>query len=491
MRKCPNCKNPLPVGARRCVHCRALVGDSMNDHDLSTHMGLGGYTSEEERASSTSLGLPGAPTLSRSVDGTRRQKISAFDESPHHTMLGLGPVISNVRDPHDSNNDTMGAFAGQRTISGMHGIYGFTQNHLSALARTPERPLKAVSMRPTREVQTVSDADLMAMRQNTPSVSVAVPPSEAMRSEPKLDAFETATSANVSSTSEAVFDSMLQFNASSPDSDDDPFAGLPGVEPKPSSLVDEEFVDLTSKLFGDDFAAGTANVDDDEDGWDFDFAPEPMEKSHEEPKPVVQQTEAKAVEPSDVVASDEKPESAISASEGESKVEPPVETQEKPTVETQEKPTVKADKASEHDASKTADATTRAAEVAAASGNEDATLSNPMSDFVLKCAAWSTLSVYILWFTVAMMKDGTLENGEGAGLLLSAVVGLGFIANVVYLFGFDKMKRSTLSLMLGVATVLLVIATVYAYGTVSFNIPLIVIPMILQGFGVVMMARRS
>ena len=284
---------------------------------------------------------------------------------------------------------------------------------------------------------------------------------------------------------------MLQFNASSPDSDDDPFAGLPGVEPKPSSLVDEEFVDLTSKLFGDDFAAGTANVDDDEDGWDFDFAPEPMEKSHEEPKPVVQQTEAKAVEPSDVVASDEKPESAISASEGESKVEPPVETQEKPTVETQEKPTVKADKASEHDASKTADATTRAAEVAAASGNEDATLSNPMSDFVLKCAAWSTLSVYILWFTVAMMKDGTLENGEGAGLLLSAVVGLGFIANVVYLFGFDKMKRSTLSLMLGVATVLLVIATVYAYGTVSFNIPLIVIPMILQGFGVVMMARRS
>lgn len=480
MRKCPNCKNPLSVGARRCVHCRALVGDSMNDHDLSTHMGLGGYTSEEDRASSTSLGLPGSSALSRSVDGTRRQKISAFDESPHHTMLGLGPVISNVRNPHDSNNDTMGAFAGQRTISGMPGISGFTQNQLSALARTPERPLKAVSMRPTREVQTVGDADLMSMRQNTPSVPIAVPPSEAMRSEPKLDAFESSTAANVPSTSEVVFDSMLQFNAASADSDDDPFAGLPGVEPKPSSLVDEEFVDLTSKLFGDDFAAGTANVDDDEDGWDFDFAPEPMEESPEEPKPVVQQTEAKTVEPSDVVVSGEKSEGAISASGRESKVEQPIKTQEKPTV--------KADSASVHDASKAANVATH---VAAASGNEDATLSNPMSDFVLKCAAWSTLSVYILWFTVAMMKDGTLKNGEGAGLLLSAVVGLAFIANVVYLFCFDKIRRSTLSGMLGVATVLLVVATVYAYGIVRFNIPLIVIPMILQGVGVVMMARRS
>ena len=288
MRKCPNCKNPLPVGARRCVHCRALVGDTMNEHDnSSTHMGFGGsYTSEEERASSTSLGLPGSLTLSRNVDGgSRRQMNHGFDESPHHTMLGLGPVMSNSRNSYDSNNDTMGAFSGQRTISGMPGISGFSVNSMNrSSARTPERPLKAVSMRPTREVQTVSDADLMSMRQNTPAVSVAVPPSDALRSSPKLDAFTPSSTAKTPTSSDAVFDSMLQFSAASDANDDDPFAGLPGVAPKPSSLVDEEFVDLTSKLFGDDFAAGTSNVDDDEDGWDFDFAPSSPEPNVDVPK---------------------------------------------------------------------------------------------------------------------------------------------------------------------------------------------------------------
>ena len=235
MRKCPNCKNPLPVGARRCVHCRALVGDTMNEHDnSSTHMGFGGsYTSEEERASSTSLGLPGSLTLSRNVDGgSRRQMNHGFDESPHHTMLGLGPVMSNSRNSYDSNNDTMGAFSGQRTISGMPGISGFSVNSMNrSSARTPERPLKAVSMRPTREVQTVSDADLMSMRQNTPAVSVAVPPSDALRSSPKLDAFTPSSTAKTPTSSDAVFDSMLQFSAASDANDDDPFAGLPGVAP--------------------------------------------------------------------------------------------------------------------------------------------------------------------------------------------------------------------------------------------------------------------
>ncbi|MBQ8038186.1 MAG: hypothetical protein IJ268_14450, partial [Proteobacteria bacterium] len=53
---------------------------------------------------------------------------------------------------------------------------------------------------------------------------------------------------------------------------DDPLAGLAGVASvKPSSLVDEEFVDLTSKLFGDTFAQIKEDAEeDDDDGWDFD-----------------------------------------------------------------------------------------------------------------------------------------------------------------------------------------------------------------------------
>lgn len=495
MRKCPNCKNPLPVGARRCVHCRALVGDTMNEHDnSSTHMGFGGsYTSEEERASSTSLGLPGSLTLSRNVDGgSRRQMNHGFDESPHHTMLGLGPVMSNSRNSYDSNNDTMGAFSGQRTISGMPGISGFSVNSMNrSSARTPERSLKAVSMRPTREVQTVSDADLMSMRQNTPAVSVAVPPSDALRSSPKLDAFTPSSTAKTPTSSDAVFDSMLQFSAASDANDDDPFAGLPGVAPKPSSLVDEEFVDLTSKLFGDDFAAGTSNVDDDEDGWDFDFAPSSPEPNVDVPKLNIPDPEPAKVEAPKVAD----PETDEAERPPVISVADPVAAIKK-TAETPEEPEKvdKAEKTSHEVVVAELGASKRTDKVAtpAATPEEIEEASSAMGDFVLKCAAWSTLCVYLLWGIVSFKDKDKLFAGDSAfaGILLATIVAFCFISNIGYLALFDKSKGKVRSAVLLVATVLLGIGAVYANGLVAFNMPLIVIPIVLQLIGVVMNARR-
>ncbi len=478
MRKCPNCKNPLPVGARRCVHCRALVGDTAHENEnASTHMGFGGGRDfDEERASSTSLGLPGSPMLSRSVDGdSRRQMSRAFDEAPHQTMLGLGPVMSNSRRQYDSNNDTMGAFSGQRTISGMPGISGFMQSQMAASARTPERPLRAVSMRPTREVATVSDEDLFSQQRPAHNVSGGnAPEIDAFEPRSSSQTFASAPSAGASvSRSDAVMDSMLGFGAGNSSDDDDPFAGLPGVAPKPSSLVDEEFVDLTSQLFGDDFAAGTSGVDDEEDGWDFDFAPakEPASESISAPAAAAAPTAETAAQPerSESVrcsAADAKPAAVQS------------ETPDAPGIKSEAAAQGLAAAAVETAASQTADA-----------GDEEAEAMSTMGDFVLKAAAYASCMILLLW-AITACKDEIWKNGFHAYLMFGTVA-FSLLCNGVFLALFKKVKGMALAALLIVASLALILGVVLTHGNLHHIVSLALIPIAIQVISAIWCAAKK
>lgn len=149
--------------------------------------------------------------------------------APHHTMLGLGPIATTPSKP--ANNTQADDRMVNHTMAGMPCISAtMSKSQASELGRsltqapTPAKPLNVV-----------------------PEPSIP---------EPVIPAPSKAASSN----------------------DDDPLAGLAGVSaaPVPSSLVDEEFVDLTAKLFGDDFASICNEVSDEEDdGWDFDTVEPP------------------------------------------------------------------------------------------------------------------------------------------------------------------------------------------------------------------------
>ncbi len=222
MKKCPNCKKAIPVGARRCVHCRTLVTEE--GEQGSTSMGVGARDSSREfdlDRNSTSLGRPGGSANS-GFNGIPDFGRNSSNDAPHHTMLGLGPIAaasaSNKRNPLDMDKVPV-----NHTMAGMPCIgANMTQNQANEIGRV--------------------------MQKDEPVKPVAVTaPKEPVIPAPKVD-------------------------------EDDPLAGLAGVSaaPVPSSLVDEEFIDLTAKLFGDDFASiGNEVAEEVDDGWDFDFDPVP------------------------------------------------------------------------------------------------------------------------------------------------------------------------------------------------------------------------
>ena len=284
MRKCPNCKKAIPVGAKKCIHCRASVVDYEGQD------GSGGWDNEAVRNNTTAFGRPNSGNSLNPIDGGGRgyggmggrmgassnsyDRISgisshvsssggygrvgggyntplsgsygrasggfgransnSYEEAPHNTMLGLGPIAApGGRDFYDDENKGSGN-RGSNTIAGMPGIK-FDMSRRQAMEQ---------------------------------------------------DALVGADSAEVAQAVASSAPKPLDISAPKVESkpEDDPFAGLPGVAPAPSSLVDEEFDDLTAKLFGDEFAAGGNDVGD-EEGFDFDFTEEPAEPEKTE-KPV-------------------------------------------------------------------------------------------------------------------------------------------------------------------------------------------------------------
>ena len=252
MRKCPNCKKAVPVGARRCVHCRALVGEASVEADnSSTRMGFGGsrdsYSGESKGNNMTSLGLPGTGGLSRGLEDSsmRCQLGAAFDAAPHQTMIGLGPIESGTSRGEVGRSPKRQSFS-QTTIAGMPGIAFDALSLAGEGARTGDSGMVHMRTTPARGMASVSSAGGGNPRPVTPAVAV--------KPVPAPDSGKPV--------------------AGEPE---DIFFGLPGVAPKPSSLLDEEFVDLTSKLFGDDFAVDAKEAE--EDGWDFDVPSEPVSTS--------------------------------------------------------------------------------------------------------------------------------------------------------------------------------------------------------------------
>lgn len=244
MRKCPNCRKAIPVGARRCVHCRTLVNDSSGSDPSSTRMGLGARREEApdfDVNNSTSFGRPGSQESLGGVAKSNERLPDArrFDAAPHHTMIGLGP-ISGIR--RQQNEAPERNFA-QTTIAGMPGItFDRNQQGFSSQSATPER-LTAVA-----DLGRSADSN---ERQRTVAPVVA---------KQSIDAVSFDVPELVPSRAEDPEDALF---------------ALPGVVPPPSSLVDEEFVDLTSQLFGADFAIDAFDGDE-EDGWDFDFLTPPL-----------------------------------------------------------------------------------------------------------------------------------------------------------------------------------------------------------------------
>lgn len=300
MRKCPNCKKPVPVGARRCVYCRALLNEGPADEfiEQSTHMGVGGAgkASDDSIKSTTAFGRP-LSVSNRDDNSTYSSRNQSFENNAlHQTMLGLGPIASmNSGGGNSSANKTSGM--NQRTIAGMRGI-SFDQRSSNEFRAASPQP-----QQPSRE-QFRSNPSQVPARQTNPGYDARPSGSTWENERPVSQQPNTRQPSS-------QFDSRQQMSSGASHSNnmgapvrqsgnkpkmvapakqapaEDPLAGLAGVAPMPSSLVDEEFVDLTSKLFGDDFAAiSSGEEDNDDDGLDFDMPAIPQTLI---PKPLIVQ----------------------------------------------------------------------------------------------------------------------------------------------------------------------------------------------------------
>ena len=307
MRKCPSCKKAIPVGAKKCVHCRASVsdfdvpGESAWEKEAVRHGAAGfggsmaggglnpieagsrGYGGRGGRSSSSpgydrisgasghvpnalsggfrrasgGFNAPMSGSYGRASGGYGRAG-SGFDDAPHSTMLGLRPIASPTgRDFYDDDRGGGGNRV-SNTIAGMPGIK-FDMTRRQAMEQDPF--VEANNSMPTPEA-------LTPVPQPKPlDISLTKEKASAMDD---LFAGLSDEASKKTTDPDDPFAGLPGVAPKKAANQDDPFAGLPGVAPAPSSLVDETFDDLTAKLFGDDFAAGGNDIGD-EEGFDFDF----------------------------------------------------------------------------------------------------------------------------------------------------------------------------------------------------------------------------
>lgn len=252
MRKCPKCKKAVPVGERRCLYCRAIISEPSNDTEA-----------QESSVRAVNLREDLNGTFSRSNNNLSDQFDSSERRSgkrqTHQTIFGMGAIAANSS--RLSFDDEPSDF-GQRTIAGMPGI------SFDALRRSGgPKPDSSPSSQPVEPAPRPE-----AKPEPKPASSKANLIDASFIEEMSLS-IEPSKPAAVSNHSSAPASAQAPAEAPS----DDPLAGLAGVASVvPSSLVDEEFVDLTSKLFGDTFAQIKEDTEeDDDDGWDFDVPTKP------------------------------------------------------------------------------------------------------------------------------------------------------------------------------------------------------------------------
>lgn len=245
MRKCPYCKRTIPVGIKKCIHCQMTLAESVQGGDEDYRDRQVGVSQPHSRMR--------AQLGERNVMG---------NEVPRQTMIGL-PIASNDRafglHMRETNEQPM------RTMSGMPAMV----NHAN----------------PVREVESRRSFDIFGEEYQAESVQPQAAPEV-----PSHDGNSEVVS--LSSLTELL------------ENGGDDMENFPGVAP--SSLIDEEFLDLTSKLFGEDFAEVSSDVND-EDGLEFDFvesSPEPV-KSAEPVKAATVQSKTPQVRVAEAASSED------------------------------------------------------------------------------------------------------------------------------------------------------------------------------------------
>ncbi len=208
MRKCPNCHKNVPAGAKRCVYCRSLVEkEKVSSQPRPEEVEL-------DAASHTMLGV--ANSAIRSGDRNKRSDDVSDDygDENNHTLLGFGAGmrLGDEREQRvDDSKDKM-----QETMLGMPGV--------SAVARDIEVGSGVLGL----------NRPVMRGKHSDPVGGVASSKGKLGSSEPSGDDF-------------------------------DPLAGLVGVSPKVSSLIDEEFDDISTDVLG--FNLDDADLEDTDNDW--------------------------------------------------------------------------------------------------------------------------------------------------------------------------------------------------------------------------------
>lgn len=340
MRKCWNCGKGVPVGAKRCIYCHAPVKPPKKDGDGDEPEAA--RPAVNSAASHTLLGIPGARgelggggALSSDGDESSSGGNTMFGIGPRgtgrgptasgplggrrptgkgvrQTLMGLGSVRVLSEPDDDDESPGRGAPGGggnvRATMTGMPGVVARRPGadaSASESSGTSPRPradgggrhtmmgMPAVKERgPAAPVLSAGNYLLRGGAED--EATVAVTPNEVRRAKelaltsmgkPGAATPTAPPAAPARPTPQKVPTAVVPAAAAAPaggeEEEFDPLAGFEGAaQGKISSLMDEEVENLSSAVFGNDFAFGDDDLDfDDEDDDGLDFAAPPARSS--------------------------------------------------------------------------------------------------------------------------------------------------------------------------------------------------------------------
>ena len=265
MSKCPSCGKGVPVGAKRCIYCRATVDpNSANDPNKvriaadpsNTLLGIPGARSSSSSPKAVDLEAMGGNTklgVGSRAGGPLGIRRPSAGKGVRQTLMGLGSVRL-LNDPEEDQATEKSARPSRSPHHTMAGMPGVSQDPRSTMMGMPAIKESAIQKAPQRtKVPTIpvpQEAIDRAQRAIDKQRQQATPPSPVQSAKPTTELAPQAV--------EEEFD---------------PLAGMIGVqEPRVSSLMDEEVEDLSAAVFGNDFAFNDEDFDFEDDDEEDDFA---------------------------------------------------------------------------------------------------------------------------------------------------------------------------------------------------------------------------
>jgi hypothetical protein len=237
-------------------------------------------------------------------------------------------------------------------------------------------------------------------------------------------------------------------------------AGLPGVAPMPSSLVDEEFVDLTSKLFGAEFAEVNQVDEEEEDGFDFDA-------------PAAHPAPAAAAVPPTPASPAAPPSPPPTPLSGYQTLKPPADSKASDKSSEDQKASDKSSEEQETSAPQK-DAAAEAAPSGQAAASHKSKLSTMM--FAALVSAGLSALMSVLWF-VMIYSAITWDSQMMLALVIAAAANI--VIDAVCLIAYRKFGPMTLAILFFVGVVLFMGAAVMASGNI-LALPLFALAMVAQ-----------